>query len=526
MGNTNVEASSTCCRTRDVLWHLVFIGFAVNYMIRLNLNIAIVSMIRPKLKDNISVTSECLDDTIPSNNTINAEYEHNYTLPFYLNATALPKLENITSSTEEYFDWDEKEVGYILASFFWVHWITQIPGGILATKYGTKFVFGVSNFIGVVVNFVIPWFARKGAIYLILLRSIQGFCCGFSLPSIHNLVSKWIPPNERSKFVTAYTGNSIGAALTYPFCGFIIERWGWDNVFYACGILGTIWFLAWCFFVYDSPAEHPRVSHEEKEYIVSSLGETVSKVEIPTPWKSLLTYLPFWATVVAQIGANWGLFTVTLNGPAYIKFIHGWDIRLTGVLSGMPHLLRVLFAYFFSILGDYLIRNEKMKRTNVRKFATFWANGVQGAFMLGLAYSGCDKITAMVMLTLAVTVNGAMSTGALAGLVDISPNHSSILLGIVGTAVGLVGFCTPAVVGHFTFQNQTAVQWQKVFWVSAAILFISCTVYFIFANSVIAPWNASKEIPESENMVVKGKNNETINGEVSTEKEEIEKYSV
>ncbi|XP_056630946.1 putative inorganic phosphate cotransporter [Diorhabda sublineata] len=513
METKKIKGTKPFFQKREILWYFVFSGFAVNYMIRINLNLAVVSMVAPKSKNKASITSECLSGNIPNNNSYINGYQENSTFTnrhVPLNKT-FPELE-ITSIPDQYFDWNEKELGAILGSFFWLHWITQIPGGILAAKYGTKLIFGLSNFIGVFANFVIPWFAHKGALYLIFIRSIQGLCAGFCWPSMHHMVSKWIPPNERSKFITSYLGSSIGAALTYLLCGFIIERWGWEQVFYSCGVLGTIWFIAWWFSVYDSPAQHPSISQEEKDYISSSLGKTVSKVNIPTPWKSILTNIPLWATVVAQIGACWGFFTLMVNGPTYIKFIHGWDVRLTGLLCGMPHLFRVVFAYIFSLLGDYLLRTEKMKRSHVRKFATLWANGIQAVFMLGLAYSGCDKMTAVAMLTLAVTVNGAVSTGALAGLVDISPNHSAILLGISNTAVALVGFCTPAVIGYFTFQNQTAVQWQKVFWVCAGILLASCAFYTIFGNSTVASWNSPKENsdgPETEMMVTNEKNKKT-----------------
>ena len=32
------------------------------------------------------------------------------------------------------------------------------------------------------------------------------FIQGVMYPSMHGLPSKWVPPNERSKFVTAYVG--------------------------------------------------------------------------------------------------------------------------------------------------------------------------------------------------------------------------------------------------------------------------------------------------------------------------------
>lgn len=57
------KTKSISCR--QVLWYLAFIGFAVNYMIRINLNIAIVDMIKIKKitnNDNV-IVSECYNQT-------------------------------------------------------------------------------------------------------------------------------------------------------------------------------------------------------------------------------------------------------------------------------------------------------------------------------------------------------------------------------------------------------------------------------------------------------------------------------
>lgn len=69
----------------------------------------------------------------------------------------------------------------------------------------------------------------------------------------------------------------MGAALTFPMCGYLIHAWGWEIVFYVSGILGSIWYIGWIYFVYDSPAEHPRIAKHEKEYIQNALGHSVSK---------------------------------------------------------------------------------------------------------------------------------------------------------------------------------------------------------------------------------------------------------
>lgn len=141
------------------------------------------------------------------------------------------------------------------------------------------------------------------------------------------------------------------------------------------------------------------------------------------------------------------------QAPTYFKNIHGWDINIIGLLSGIPHLMRMLFAYFFSIFGDYLLKTNKMSTTNVRKLATFVCSIVKGLFVIGIAYSGCNTTMAVVFLTIATALHGAVSTGALASVVDLSPNFSGVLLGLCGMVGVFAGFISPLIVGVLTHNN-------------------------------------------------------------------------
>lgn len=190
------------------------------------------------------------------------------------------------------------------------------------------------------------------------------------------MTAKWVPPNERSKFVTAYLGSSIGVAFAYPLFGFIIKASSWEWVFHACGIGGIIWYMFWLYFVYDSPEVHPRIHPKERHYILESLGSSVIRsdndsVERQVPWRKILTSRAVWMNGIAQWGGIWGLFTMITQAPTYFRFIHGWGIEMVGILSGLPHLLRIGFSIVFSHYGDYLLTTNKMSRTNVRKLATF-----------------------------------------------------------------------------------------------------------------------------------------------------------
>lgn len=62
-----------------------------------------------------------------------------------------------------------------------------------------------------------------------------------------------------------------------PISGYLIASFGWEYVFYVTGAVGLIWSLAWFMLIYDTPAQHPRISDDERNYIESSIGNTITK---------------------------------------------------------------------------------------------------------------------------------------------------------------------------------------------------------------------------------------------------------
>lgn len=58
---------------------------------------------------------------------------------------------------------------------------------------------------------------------------------------------------------------------------------------------------------------------------------------------------------------------------------------------------------------------------------------LNGIFLFGLAYAGCDVVMAVIFLTISLAFHGAVSSGVLASMVDNTPNYSGIILGITST---------------------------------------------------------------------------------------------
>lgn len=76
--------------------------------------------------------------------------------------------------------------------------------------------------------------------------------------------------------------SSLGAAITMPICGYLIASLGWESVFYVTGAIGIIWSVAWFLLVFDSPSQHPRISHEERRYIENAIGATATTKVLET----------------------------------------------------------------------------------------------------------------------------------------------------------------------------------------------------------------------------------------------------
>lgn len=98
------------------------------------------------------------------------------------------------------FDWSESVKHTILSSFFWGYTCTQIPASILAQRWSAQKLFSVTLIISGLLTLGTPFAAHyNGWEAVIAARVICGLAQGATLPSLHTLLSKWSPPEERGR---------------------------------------------------------------------------------------------------------------------------------------------------------------------------------------------------------------------------------------------------------------------------------------------------------------------------------------
>ncbi|KAK7082814.1 hypothetical protein SK128_019838, partial [Halocaridina rubra] len=313
---------------RIALAIMAWFGFINLYMTRINVAVIIVAMVKRNVSSDVFAPCLLVEgnsslDIDPTEESITAEVE----------STLGPPTNVLPESEADVMDWDETTQGFVLGSFYYGYFLTQIIGGRLSEIYGTKWIFGGCILGGGICALISPFAARLHYGVFIALRVIHGMLQGVSWPSMHACLAQWIPPTERPRFVAiVYFGATLSTAITLPLCGLVIYAHGWPAAFYVTGTLSLLWCLVWFTFMYSYPAQHPRISPQEREYIESALrvsGTSSSQAggSKHVPWRAMARSVPLWALIIGDFGNNWGIGLFFTQLPTYMKNILGFSIK-------------------------------------------------------------------------------------------------------------------------------------------------------------------------------------------------------
>ena len=464
----------------QVLTLFVFWGQIQNYMMRTNLSILIVAMVKePRNKSSNFNNLTCSDNLISTDTTSS-------------NVTEEQSNESIK------FDWGPFEQGQILAAFSYGYIATQIIGGRLAERFGSKKVYGGALFLTGIVTFLLPAAAKLGSGVFIALRILQGVLEGASFPSLHALTARWIPPSKRNTFIAgSYFGSVFSKIITYPMCGALADEYGWESAFYVIGGITTIWFILWCIFVFDSPDLHPRISQKEKDFITNELKEIVNDKEVlPIPWKSILTSIPFIGLIITDFANGWGIITIGVFLPTYMKNVQQVDLKQNGVLSALPFPLRYFGGVILCKIADIVLQNKILSTTNIRRLFNSIAlvPPAIALVMIGFATGGleCNTNYVVILFCLGMFFNGAFSAGHFSSHLDLAPNFAGTLMGISNTfAGGVAGFVVPTIIGAIRSLEDYDIisKWKIIFGTAAGLYFIGNLFYVLMITGEIQEWN-------------------------------------
>ncbi|KAB7499893.1 putative inorganic phosphate cotransporter, partial [Armadillidium nasatum] len=237
---------------------------------------------------------------------------------------------------------------------------------------------------------------------------------GVFYPAINNIIPKWYPKKERSKFSAFFfSGMQFGIVISMTLSGYLCSTdflGGWPSAFYVLGFLTVIWGVLWFILIKDNPQDHPRISKEELRYITD-----------------------------------------------------GCPILKNGLYTALPYIGGWIFSNLFGYFSDILLKKNILALVQVRRWAMVAALYGPMVCLIGMCFVDCNSAAAVAILFLGGTLNGAMFCGYMCSHADISPRFSASLMGITNTIATIPGFVSPAITGAITNNNNTIEAWRIAF---------------------------------------------------------------
>ncbi|CAB3221213.1 unnamed protein product [Arctia plantaginis] len=429
-----------------------------------------------------------------------------------MSVTIVAMTSSNSTSTNNFpvFDWNRSTQDMILSSFFWGYIVLQVPAGMIAGRFGAKYLLFFSMASTGIINLLLPLAATaQGSMAVVACRVGMGLTQGLLYPSLHGALGQWVPEEERSRLGTfVYSGAQFGTIVELLLSGVLSDSaWGWPSVFYVAGIACLGWSILWLLIGDSTPGTSRWITKEERKYIETNAGSSeLGHGSMPTPWLSILTSLPFWAILLAHCGQNLGFWTLLSEMPSYMNHVLNVNIKENGNLSSLPYIAMLILSFIFSWIADFLVNRRIISLVTSRRIFNSIALWGPAVALIGLSYLPPGHLTlAVVLLTVTVGLNGAHYSGFMMSHIDLSPNYASTMMGLTNGAGAIFSLLAPFTVSIFVSDETQASEWRKVFFISASFYFLTNLFYVLFITADIQSWNEPKHSEPIEDGVKKEK---------------------
>ncbi|MDT5151914.1 MAG: transporter, family, hexuronate transporter [Mycobacterium sp.] len=362
----------------------------------------------------------------------------------------------------EEFDFSPFTWGLILSAFFWTYAPAALLGGIMADRIGVRRAYLIAMLIW---SISLPLTASAwnfGA--FMVARLLFGVGEGPMMPISTKITANWFPRRRTASMLNLIqSGTTVGPILATPFVVWMATTLGWRESFVILGALGLVWTIIWARVGRDNPAEHPKVSASELEYITAdhnvggavTTEDSTSRAEF---WKLLRS--PYIAALAfGYFCYAWVLFMFLTWYPQYLVEARGVDKSDLAGIATIPWITATL-----GLVGGGLVAARLVCRTgslvSARQFVV-----VVGLLGAGLSFGPSPFITSptagLVLLSTAtffllasfqyqaliVAVTPSNYTGRAAGTIQLVASSAGMLAPIVtGAIVEVTGSYTPAFV--------------------------------------------------------------------------------
>lgn len=269
------------------------------------------------------------------------------------------------------------------------------------------------------------------------------------------------------------------------------------------------WSVFWLIFVSEDPSKDRWITFEEFQYISDQKVNLKKAKILDTPWRQILTSVPFWTCIVTQAMKLSVMYTLLNELPTYLHDVTGMKLDKNGVISGIPYLGMAICSQTQGFLSDLLRTKYKIRTTTVRKIFICGSLVLQAGFLILTAWLD-SFIASVVFISLTVATGGLTAVNV--NLFDLAPQYAGMMMGFANTFGNLPGMISPVVTGYIV-QNKLASEWRIVFYLTASSAIFGAVVFGIFSVGELQPWAKNDEDKEPQQQV------RMVHGEESDEED-------
>lgn len=255
---------------------------------------------------------------------------------------ALPSVARDTGATESDLQWVVDSYALVFAGLL-------LPAGALGDRYGRKpvlvaglLIFALASAAGATCASPAP---------LIAARAVMGVGAAMIMPTTLSIITTSLPLQQRAKAIGTWIGVAgAGAILGLLVSGTLLERWGWQSVFWLNATLASSVAVAAIVGTPNSVDERrPDVDYLGGALVTLCLaGVVFGAIEGPERgWTGSLTVGAFLAAGVA--GTGWLAWSLTAKSPILDPRLFRSSLFTAGVLSIAAQFF-VFFGFIFLII--------------------------------------------------------------------------------------------------------------------------------------------------------------------------------
>ncbi len=361
---------------------------------------------------------------------------------------------------QDEFSFTNQTMGWILGAFSFGYALFQIPCGWAGDRFGPR----------TTLTFALLWWST----FTVLMTFVASFVhrSWWYLAWAFAIVRFFTGAGEAASYPNALGGVGAGGIFAPILLSRAIERWGWRFSFLLCGLLAVTIALIWFLYSTNRPEEHRAVNSAELNLLGSTWGDNGhhSFQLKGTPWGKIFSSKSVWGLILSYFCHGYTPYIFFTWFFIYLTRVRGLTVTRGGWWGSAPFIAMTVMAPLGGWLSDKAV--ARFGRRHGRR-STVWIGMTASALMLLAGGRALGDTSAILLLALAAGFSSFAAPSWWASCIDMSPNYSGSLSGLMNTCANIAGGIAPILTAHLV----TTFGWTTALDVAALVSFTGGVIW-------------------------------------------------